>query len=34
VAARMQAFGEREAELISGPDELFRFHSGTPAAAI
>ena len=33
VAARIEAFAEREAELIIGPDPLFRFHSGTPAAA-
>jgi tRNA-(ms[2]io[6]A)-hydroxylase len=32
--ARIEAFAECEAELISGADELFRFHSGTPAAAI
>jgi tRNA-(ms[2]io[6]A)-hydroxylase len=31
---RIDAFGELEAELINGPDELFRFHSGAPAEAI
>ncbi len=32
-AARIEAFARLEAELISGPDELFRFHSGVPAGA-
>jgi tRNA-(ms[2]io[6]A)-hydroxylase len=31
---RMEAFAKLEAELINGPDELFRFHSGAPAEAI
>jgi tRNA-(ms[2]io[6]A)-hydroxylase len=31
---RIEAFAQLEAELINGPDELFRFHSGAPAAAI
>jgi tRNA isopentenyl-2-thiomethyl-A-37 hydroxylase MiaE len=26
-------FAELEAELINGPDELFRFHSGAPVGA-
>ncbi len=30
---RIDAFARLEAELISGPDELFRFHSGVPAEA-
>ena len=29
-AARIDAFADLEAELISGPDEVFRFHSGVP----
>jgi tRNA-(ms[2]io[6]A)-hydroxylase len=28
--ARIEAFGQLEAELITAPDELFRFHSGPP----
>jgi tRNA-(ms[2]io[6]A)-hydroxylase len=28
---RIDAFAQLEAELINGPDELFRFHSGAPA---
>jgi tRNA-(ms[2]io[6]A)-hydroxylase len=28
---RIQAIGEREAELIQAPDSQFRFHSGAPA---
>jgi tRNA 2-(methylsulfanyl)-N6-isopentenyladenosine37 hydroxylase len=31
---RIEAFAQLEAELINGPDELFRFHSGAPAGAI
>ena len=31
---RMAAFAQLEAELINGPDELFRFHSGAPVGAI
>jgi tRNA-(ms[2]io[6]A)-hydroxylase len=31
---RIEAFARLEAELISGPDELFRFHSGAPVGAI
>lgn len=31
---RIEAFAQMEAELINGPDELFRFHSGAPAGAI
>jgi tRNA-(ms[2]io[6]A)-hydroxylase len=31
---RMAAFAHLEAELIMGPDELFRFHSGVPVGAI
>ncbi len=31
---RIDAFAQLEAELINGPDELFRFHSGAPAEAI
>jgi tRNA-(ms[2]io[6]A)-hydroxylase len=34
VAARIEVFGEREAELINDRDEVFRFHSGTPATEI
>jgi tRNA-(ms[2]io[6]A)-hydroxylase len=30
---RIDAFAQLEAELINGPDELFRFHSGAPARA-
>jgi tRNA-(ms[2]io[6]A)-hydroxylase len=30
---RIEAFAALEAELISGPDQLFRFHSGAPAEA-
>jgi tRNA-(ms[2]io[6]A)-hydroxylase len=33
IDARIAAFGELEAELISTPDEEFRFHSGPPAGA-
>jgi tRNA-(ms[2]io[6]A)-hydroxylase len=29
--ARIEEFARREAELITGPDEVFRFHSGVPA---
>ena len=29
---RLAAFAELEAELITSPDELFRFHSGSPGA--
>lgn len=29
--ARIEAFAMREAELITGHDEVFRFHSGTPS---
>jgi hypothetical protein len=31
--ARIAAFAEREAQLITDPDPLFRFHSGTPQPA-
>ena len=31
VDARIEAFAALEGELISAPDELFRFHSGPPA---
>jgi tRNA 2-(methylsulfanyl)-N6-isopentenyladenosine37 hydroxylase len=31
---RIEAFAHLEAELINGPDDLFRFHSGTPVGAI
>ena len=31
---RIEAFAQLEAELINGPDELFRFHSGAPVGAI
>jgi tRNA-(ms[2]io[6]A)-hydroxylase len=31
---RIEAFAHLEAELINGPDELFRFHSGAPVEAI
>lgn len=34
VAARIQAIGEREAELILAPDDQFRFHSGTPIPSV
>ena len=30
---RIDAFARLEAELINGPDELVRFHSGAPARA-
>ena len=30
---RIDAFAQLEAELINGPDELFRFHSGRPQGA-
>ena len=30
---RIDAFAQLEAELIKGPDELFRFHSGRPQGA-
>ncbi|MCJ8267797.1 MAG: tRNA isopentenyl-2-thiomethyl-A-37 hydroxylase MiaE, partial [Psychrosphaera sp.] len=30
VAQRIAFFAEKEAELITAPDELFRFHSGVP----
>lgn len=30
IAPRIDAFASLEAELITTPDELFRFHSGTP----
>lgn len=33
VAARVGEFAARDAELITSPDTLFRFHSGVPAAA-
>lgn len=32
-APRIEEFARREAELITGPDGQFRFHSGAPAAA-
>ncbi|GAB6262169.1 tRNA isopentenyl-2-thiomethyl-A-37 hydroxylase MiaE [Photobacterium sp. R1] len=31
ISERIQFIGQREAELISSPDERFRFHSGVPA---
>src|ERR1700678_2917945 len=31
---RIEAFAQLEAELINGPDELFRFHSGAPVGVI
>jgi len=31
VAERIEAFAALEAELISGPDAQFRFHSGVPS---
>jgi tRNA-(ms[2]io[6]A)-hydroxylase len=31
--ARIAAFGVREAQLITDPDPLFRFHSGPPQQA-
>jgi len=31
IEPRLQVFAKLEAELISGPDEVFRFHSGAPA---
>jgi tRNA-(ms[2]io[6]A)-hydroxylase len=31
--ARVDQFADLEAELINGPDELFRFHSGVPLSA-
>lgn len=31
ISARVQAFGEWEAELILSPDPQYRFHSGVPA---
>ncbi len=30
LAARVKEFAVREAELITGPDAVFRFHSGVP----
>lgn len=33
IEPRVEAFREREAELIDAPDEVFRFHSGVPVAA-
>jgi tRNA-(ms[2]io[6]A)-hydroxylase len=32
LAARIEAFASLEADLITSPDEVFRFHSGTPPA--
>lgn len=34
ISERIKAIGAREAELISSPDDTFRFHSGVPAYAI
>ena len=31
ISERIKAIGAREAELISSPDDTFRFHSGVPA---
>ncbi|GGX51609.1 tRNA-(ms[2]io[6]A)-hydroxylase [Saccharospirillum salsuginis] len=31
IEPRVQAFREKEAELIETPDDIFRFHSGVPA---
>jgi tRNA-(ms[2]io[6]A)-hydroxylase len=33
LAGRIEALSAREADLISSPDSLFRFHSGVPATA-
>ena len=33
VDARIEAFAQLESELILAPDEVFRFHSGPPAAS-
>ena len=33
VDARIAAFAAREAQLITDPDPLFRFHSGPPQQA-
>ncbi|MGF1769224.1 tRNA isopentenyl-2-thiomethyl-A-37 hydroxylase MiaE [Enterovibrio makurazakiensis] len=33
ISDRIRHIGEREAELIQAPDDLFRFHSGTPTKA-
>jgi tRNA-(ms[2]io[6]A)-hydroxylase len=34
IAGRFEELAEAEAELATAPDEEFRFHSGTPAAAM
>ena len=31
ISARVATFGQREAELVTSPDPVFRFHSGLPA---
>ena len=31
---RLKTIAEREAELVTSPDEAFRFHSGAPATAL
>ncbi len=33
IAGRVDAFAQCEADLITGDDEVFRFHSGAPGAA-
>lgn len=33
IESRIAFFAERERELIESPDDMFRFHSGTPAVA-
>lgn len=33
ITPRIEAFREREAELIAAPDDTFRFHSGVPTRA-
>ena len=34
IASRLEELAEAEAELATAPDEEFRFHSGTPTAAL
>jgi tRNA-(ms[2]io[6]A)-hydroxylase len=34
LGARLEEFAVREAELITGPDDVFRFHSGVPSHAL
>ncbi len=33
ISDRIKAIGEKEAELIQAPDDMFRFHSGVPTLA-